>query len=247
MSKVRHQCPKSDTIVQNQTLVSKIGHYCTKSDAVAQNGTQLSKYRSCVQNQNKCPKSNITVQTQILVSKNQTQRSKIRTSIRNQTQRPKSDIRVENRTLSCKIRDYCPKSDTAVQISIGVQNQNQSPKLDTSVQNQTLASKIRHYCRSSLGCVSRCSILQQGRSPIRSSQLSFTSSSKEDRRLGKGLTIFLVHCSCINQMLTFSLLEQSEGLLCCSLSFHPIPVLSSIVREINFFFHSVLASLYYLL
>ena len=37
-------------------------------------------------------------------------------------------------------------------------------------------------------------------------------------------------------MLTFSLLEQSEGLLCCSLSFHPILGLSSIVREVNFFF-----------
>ena len=120
-------------------------------------------------------------------------------------------------------------------------------KIRTRVQNQTLASKIRHYCRSSLGCVSRCSILQQGRSPIRSSQLSFTSSSKEDRRLGKGLTIFLVYCSFNNQMLTFSLLEQSEGLLCCSLSFHPILGLSSIVREVNFFFSLSLASLYYLL
>ena len=39
-------------------------------------------------------------------------------------------------------------------------------------------------------------------------------------------------------MLTFSLLEQSEGLLCCSLSFHPILGLSSVVREVNFFFHS---------
>ena len=154
---------------------------------------------------------------------------------------------VKNQRLLSKIRHscanqyWCPKSELESKI------RHQRPKLDTSVQNQTLASKIRHYCRSSLGYVSLCSILQQGRSPIRSSQLSFTSSSKEDRRLGKGLTIFLVYCSCNNQMLTFSLLEQSEGLLCCSLSFHPIRGLSSIVREINFFFHSVLASLYYLL
>ena len=207
--------------VQSRTVLYKLRSQCLK---IRHNGPKLelvSEIRHSVQNQT-------------LESKIGHYRAKSETTVQNQTQLCKSVLvskirtRVQNQTLASKIR-------------------HQRPKLDTSVRNQTLASKIRHYCRSSLGCVSRCSILQQGRSPIRSSQLSFTSSSKEDRRLGKGLTIFLVYCSCNNQMLTFSLLEQSEGLLCCSLSFHPIRGLSSIVREINFFFHSVLASLYYLL
>ena len=234
MSKIKHQCPKSDTSVQNrtplsknQTLVSKMGPSYPSTDLVSkirtsvQSRTVLYKLRSqCLKIRQNGPKLELV--------------SEIRHSVQNQTleskighDRAKSETTVQNQTQLCK----------SVLVS----------KIRTRVQNQTLASKIRHCCRSSLGCVSRCSILQQGRSPIRSSQLSFTSSSKEDRRLGKGLTIFLVYCSCNNQMLTFSLLEQSEGLLCCSLSFHPIPVLSSIVREINFFFHSVLASLYYLL
>ena len=247
MSKIKHQCPKSDTSVQNRTLLYKIRHWCPKSDTIVQNQTLLPKMGPSYPSTDLVSKIRTSVQSRTVLYKLRSQCLKIRHN------GPKlelvSEIRhsVQNQTLESKIGHYRAKSETTVQNQTQLCKSVLVSKIRTRVQNQTLASKIRHCCRSSLGCVSRCSILQQGRSPIRSSQLSFTSSSKEDRRLGKGLTIFLVYCSCNNQMLTFSLLEQSEGLLCCSLSFHPIRGLCSIVREINFFFHSALASLYYLL
>ena len=229
MSKIKHQCPKSNTSVQNRTLLYK-------------NQTLVSKMGPSYPSIDLVSKIRTSVQSQTVLYKLRSQCLKIRHN------GPKlelvSEIRhsVQNQTLESKIGHYGEKSETIVQNQTQLCKSVLVSKIRTRVQNQTLASKIRHCCRSS-----RCSILQQGRSPIRSSHLSFTSSSKEDWRLGKGLTIFLVYCSCNNQMLTFSLLEQSEGLLCCSLSFHPIRGLSSIVREINFFFHSALASLYYLL